>query len=92
MALVTVEERNVRWRKDVDAPSGSPVRCDRHDDAVAFSVWLSRRLGARSRLPSEQEWEYAAGAGDGRLYPWGGRFVPGIANSGQRSRSGPAAV
>ena len=42
------------------------------DDATAFAAWRSKRDGATYRLPSEEEWEYAARNGDrGDLYPWG---------------------
>jgi len=42
------------------------------DDANAFADWRSKRDGVRYRLPTEQEWEYAARNGErSDLYPWG---------------------
>src|SRR5579883_2897455 len=31
-------------------------------DAVAYAAWLSRRLGATYRLPTDEEWVFAAGS------------------------------
>src|SRR2546421_9032981 len=40
--------------------------------SVAFAEWRSQRDGVKYRLPTEEEWEFAARNGDqANLYPWG---------------------
>lgn len=46
-----------------------PVACVSYPDAQAYAAWMSSRAGARYRLPSEAEFEWAMG-GDGPA-PWG---------------------
>jgi formylglycine-generating enzyme required for sulfatase activity len=48
-------------------------------DASAYTEWLSLQTGKRYRLPSEAEWEYAAGGGRRSSYWWGYRLKPGRA-------------
>jgi formylglycine-generating enzyme len=69
------------WRdwlwEDESRPSGfvqtdrHPVVCVSWADAKAFCEWLSGREGARYRLPTEAEWEYAARAGTTSRYYFG---------------------
>jgi len=50
------------------------------DDANAFAAWRSKRDGVAYRLPTEQEWEYAARNGErSDLYPWGSEWKEGAA-------------
>ncbi|PYS95395.1 MAG: hypothetical protein DMF65_14225 [Acidobacteria bacterium] len=63
-----------------------PVTNVSYDDARAFAAWRSRRDGVTYRLPTEEEWEYAARGGDSsRDYPWGGAWEEGRANLGTDS-------
>jgi formylglycine-generating enzyme required for sulfatase activity len=60
-----------------------PVSNVSFDDASAFAEWRSRRDGQTYRLPTEEEWEYAARGGDpSRMYPWGAEWSAGYANLG----------
>jgi serine/threonine-protein kinase len=57
-----------------------PVVNVSYEDAVEFARWRSKRDGKNYRLPTEEEWEYAARGGDqGNLYPWGNTWVEGYA-------------
>ena len=73
LALPTVDDGGHQWDPEL------PVMAVSFDDAVAFAEWRTARDGRRFRLPTEAEWEYAARSTDGRIFPWGDRFVGGYA-------------
>jgi formylglycine-generating enzyme required for sulfatase activity len=60
------------------------------DDANAFAAWRSKRDGVTYRLPTEDEWEYAARNGEkSDLYPWGPDWK---ANAAVLKEAAPAPV
>ena len=69
---------------DGEPPAGReqhPVVMVSHDDALAYAAWLSAETKQAWRLPSEIEWEKAAGGADGAYFPWGDEYDPARLNS-----------
>lgn len=50
------------------------------DDAFYYARWLSEQTGARYHLPSESQWEYAAGTGARSSFWWGYEEEPNRAH------------
>lgn len=59
-----------RWQDKPD----HPVVAVSARDAAAFCEWIG------SRLPSEDEWEYAARGIERRIFPWGDEWDPSLAH------------
>ena len=85
------------WWKDLQRPEPEPSRWPQGNrprtnvdwyEAVAFARWLSAQLGDEVRLPTEEEWERAAGGREGREYPWGAEYESGRANIDETARWG----
>ncbi len=62
------ENKSKEWNKEFQ-----PAVNISWNDANNYAKWLSRLTGKKYRLPTENEWEYAARAGATTQYFWGDR-------------------
>ncbi len=79
-ACLRVDDRGVELVTDLSLSWNSPgypvsdqnpVVCVTWNDANAYATWLSEQTGRTYRLPTEEEWEYAARGGTSTSRYWG---------------------
>jgi len=81
------------WERDTypEELGDHPVVNVSWNDAVAYCQWLSEKTSKKYRLPTDAEWEKAAGwdekAGKRWRYPWGDDFDSGKCNTSEGGSS-----
>lgn len=63
----SLEFYDEKWTKSPFQPAVNVNWTDAHE----YAKWLSKHTGEKYRLPTEDEWEYAARAGASTKYFWG---------------------
>lgn len=73
------------WRNEGPPPGMEehPVVYVSLEDARAYAAWAGKRL------PTEDEWQYAAAGPEALLYPWGNERREGVCNDGRTGGTTP---
>ncbi|KAF0248262.1 MAG: serine/threonine protein kinase bacterial, partial [bacterium] len=76
--VVTTNYRSPPGWSGIELAKGTenlPVVNITWEDAQYYCQWLSKTTKQNYRLPTEEEWEYAARGTDNRLYSWGNEWL-----------------
>lgn len=73
------------WNRETkmfpEGKSNYPVVYVSYEDAIEYCKWLSHKTNKIYRLPTEDEWEYAARGPHSLRYPWGNNWEDNYNNS-----------
>jgi formylglycine-generating enzyme required for sulfatase activity len=80
--------QNEKWQQNfAEGTENFPAVFVNWQDAEAYCKWLSELTKKNYRLPTEAEWEYAAGGAQGVEYSWGNPWKPKLAIVGGEQKS-----
>jgi len=83
------------WQDSRFNQANQPVVGVNWYEALAYATWLAQMTDQPYRLPSEAEWEWAAGRrtpADGRRYPWGADWDAARCNASESRLDQPSPV
>jgi formylglycine-generating enzyme required for sulfatase activity len=84
---------NPEWQKaNTEARENYPAVAISWHDAVAYCQWLTTVTDREYRLPTEAEWEYAAGGAQNMRFSWGNQWDTTAGNVGKQQQGITAAA
>lgn len=69
------------WSGATEGAAEQPITNVDLNDCIAYCEWRAKKENKPYRLPTEEEWEFAARGTESRLFPWGALWEPNLSNT-----------